>query len=431
MNRLDRIREALEQLNPTPPQFDTSAFHPHISPRILHELVECFFYIFFPECTNPPSQTTPTYTQADALMEWVVGHVADTLTAQIYFAFVLHGDAQAVQDTSQFRPLNTSQRTQLNWGGASSKTLTLFSMEGGNGGRHTNGNHHLLHDSSHNSDNVSVRKVDNVGDSMMHTVLATKSGANRLHDIARQCGIPVADDSTTETTVKESTGVANEQSRIFLANCKRKADAIVTKFLTERLAHVRWLLHTDVEAIFKGDVAASSPTEVVLCYPGLRCMVHQRVAHQLYLLGVPQNFTRMLTEMAHSKTGIDIHPNTSIGHHFFMDHGTGIVIGATAIIGNYVSVYQGVTLGARSFPIDKKTGEKIRDLPRHPIIEDGVTLYANAVVLGRVTIGERSTIGGNCWVVRDVPPFTSIVQKAARVLQPHERMFLENYGSGI
>ncbi|KPA82360.1 serine acetyltransferase [Leptomonas pyrrhocoris] len=419
MKRLDRIREALEQLNPTPPQVDASVFQPHISPRILGELVECFFYIFFPECTNPPSQTTPTYTQADAMMEWVLGHVADTLTAQIYFAFVLHGDTQAVLDTTKFRPLNTSQRTQLNWNGASSKTLTLFSMEGSN------------HHSSNGNGNAHDQEVDNTSDFLIHKVLAKRTGANKLPNLV-QCDIPVADDTKRESVMPASdNNYSGGQNHVFLANCKRKADAIVSKFLTERLAHVRWLLHTDVEAIFKGDVAASSPSEVVLCYPGLRCMVHQRVAHQLHLLGVPQNFTRMLTELAHSRTGIDIHPHTSIGHHFFMDHGTGIVIGATAIIGNYVSVYQGVTLGARSFPTDKKTGEKIRDLPRHPIIEDGVTLYANAVVLGRVTIGERSTIGGNCWVVRDVPPFSSIVQKAAHVLQPHERMFLENFGSGI
>jgi serine O-acetyltransferase len=415
MKRLDRIREALEQLNPTPPPVETCTFHPHISPRVLSELVDCFFYIFFPECTNPPSQITPTYTQADALMEWVMGHVADTLTAQIYFAFVLHGDAQAVQDTTKFRPLNTSQRTQLDWSGASSKTLTLFSMEV----------------SSANSGSERDQLEKCARDFRVPTHSAKKTCPNALESVV-QFGPPVAVGAKKEDASQDN-GVcaANSRSQVFLSNCQRKADAIVTKFLTERLAHIRWLLHTDVEAIFKNDVAASSPSEVVLCYPGLRCMVHQRVAHQLHLLGVPQNFTRMLTEMAHSKTGIDIHPHTSIGHHFFMDHGTGIVIGATAIIGNYVSVYQGVTLGARSFPTDKKTGEKIRDLPRHPIIEDGVTLYANAVVLGRVTIGERSTIGGNCWVVRDVPPFSAIVQKAARVLQPHEKMFLENFGSGI
>lgn len=411
MKRLDRIREALEQLNPTPPAVDTSTFHPHISPRILSELVECFFYIFFPECTNPPSQTTPSYTQADALLEWVMGHVADTLTAQIYFAFVLHGDALAVQDTTRFRPLNTSQRTPLDWNGASSKTLTVFSMEGSNGNGHE-------------------AQAHPAGKSLANVAVAKRCAPKGPYNLA-PCEPPVVDTTASIDPTVERAAPANGHSHAFLTNCKRKADAIVSKFLTERLAHVRWLLHTDVEAIFKGDVAASSPSEVVLCYPGLRCMVHQRVAHQLHLLGVPQNFTRMLTEMAHSRTGIDIHPHTSIGHHFFMDHGTGIVIGATAIIGNYVSVYQGVTLGARSFPTDKKTGEKIRDLPRHPIIEDGVTLYANAVVLGRVTIGERSTIGGNCWVVRDVPPFSSIVQKAAHVLQPHERMFLENNGSGI
>ncbi|KPI83477.1 serine acetyltransferase [Leptomonas seymouri] len=413
MKRLERIREALEQLNPSPSRDDVSAVHPYINPSILTELIECLFYIFFPECTSPPSQTTAGHTEADALMVSVMGQVAEILTSQIYFAFVLHGDAQAVEDTTKFKPLNTSQRTQLDWNGAGSKTLTFFSIEG---------NH---------SNNGRDQKAGNTSDFVVPTDLTREAQAYKLSNLP-QDGALKADEAARENVARENNGNgANGLNSTFLTNCKRKADAIVSKFLTERLAHVRWLLHTDVEAIFKGDVAASSPSEVVLCYPGLRCMLHQRVAHQLHLLGVPLNFTRMLTELAHSKTGIDIHPNTSIGHHFFMDHGTGIVIGATAIIGNYVSLYQGVTLGARSFPTDKKTGERIRDLPRHPIIEDGVTLYANVVVLGRVTIGERSTIGGNCWVVRDVAPFSSIVQRAAYSLQPHERMFLENFGSGI
>lgn len=403
MQRLDRIREILTALDPSPHGTESSAFHPHISHSVLVEIVDCLYYIFFPECTNPPSKVTPMYAESGAVMEWVISHVAGLLTTQIYFAFVLHGDANAVADVSVFKPLDTSQRTQLDWNAPQSRVVTSVPVDGN--GKAMIG---IPGEGKSGSTQPSITSPDILPETLSQTREAHSSP------------LPVASFS----------GSYNGQHQ-FLCRCRTKADAIVTKFLVERLAHVRWLLHTDVEAIFKGDVAATSPSEVVLCYPGLRCMLHQRVAHQLYLLGVPTNFTRMLTEMAHSATGIDIHPNTAIGHHFFIDHGTGVVIGATAIIGNYVSIYQGVTLGARSFPTDKKTGEKIRDLPRHPIIEDGVTIYANAVVLGRITIGERSTIGGNCWIVRSVPPHSSIVQKSNHVLLPHEKMFLEKDGSGI
>ncbi|CAJ1022772.1 Bacterial transferase hexapeptide (six repeats), putative [Leishmania lindenbergi] len=411
MNRLDRIREALEQLNPQCTENALLTFNPRIDLHKLKELMECLFYVFFPEWTNPPSQVTPTFTESDSLMEWVIGHIADILTAQIYVAFVLHGDAHAVENAKAFRPLNTSHRMPLEWNGHRIASLSFLSRE-----------------PTGTSRGAAVTSAAEGGEVIpARGVLPCK--VNRA--LSPSTGTLSKTHVDNANTMQGTADINRGANRVFLTNCKCKTDAIVTKFVVERLAHVRWLLHTDVEAIFNGDVAASSPSEVVLCYPGLRCMVHQRVAHQLHLLGVPQNFTRMLTEMAHSETGIDIHPNTTIGHHFFIDHGTGIVIGATAVIGNGVSIYQGVTLGARSFPIDKKTGERIRDLPRHPVIEDGVTLYANAVVLGRVTIGERSTIGGNCWVVRDVPPFSAIVQKSNRVLQPHERMFLEKDGSGI
>eukprot|EP00744_Colponema_vietnamica_P009230 GILI01013148.1.p1 GENE.GILI01013148.1~~GILI01013148.1.p1 ORF type:complete len:401 (+),score=75.91 GILI01013148.1:148-1203(+) len=189
----------------------------------------------------------------------------------------------------------------------------------------------------------------------------------------------------------------------------RRARNIVM-FLIERLPKLRVLLHLDVEAVFLHDVAANSIGEVVLCYPGIYFMVHQRLAHELYLLGAPNHVTRLLTEIAHTKTGIDIHPHTSIGHSFFMDHCTGIVVGATSIIGNRVSIYQGVTLGAKAFPLDPETGEKIKNLPRHPVIEDDVTIYANASVLGRVTIGSGSVIGGNVWLAQSVPSNTTVLQ---------------------
>ncbi|KAF8276702.1 hypothetical protein TcBrA4_0124250 [Trypanosoma cruzi] len=146
-------------------------------------------------------------------------------------------------------------------------------------------------------------------------------------------------------------------------------------------------------------------------------MKHQRTAHALHELGAPSNFTRLLTEMAHSTTGIDIHPATSIGHHFFIDHGTGIVIGSTAIIGNHVSIYHGVTLGTRSFPVVAKTGEKVRNLARHPIIEDRVTIYANAMVLGRIRIGKDSVIGSYCLVLKDLPP-KSMVRRTPNAKLP-------------
>jgi len=137
-------------------------------------------------------------------------------------------------------------------------------------------------------------------------------------------------------------------------------------------------------------------------------MTHYRLAHELYLLGVPL-IPRIITEMAHAATGIDIHPGASIGERFFMDHGTGIVIGETSILGTNVRLYQGVTLGAKSFPRDEK-GNPVKGIPRHPIVEDGVIIYAGATILGRITIGKDSVIGGNVWVTKDVPPGSRILQ---------------------
>lgn len=229
-----------------------------------------------------------------------------------------------------------------------------------------------------------------------------------------------------------STSLGTEEYRSFRIACRSRARLITEEFMVRRLVEVRKLLNMDVEISFQKDVAATSVAEVIHSYPGPRCMVFQRVAHALYLLGVPNGLTRALTEHAHAITGIDIHPHTKIGHHFFIDHGTGVVIGATAIIGNHVSIYQGVTLGAKSFPVDAESGRVIKHLPRHPIIEDNVTIYANAVVLGRVTIGKGSTIGGNCWVVKSLPPQSVVAQKSNEVLQTQQSMFeLQDGGSGI
>ena len=196
-----------------------------------------------------------------------------------------------------------------------------------------------------------------------------------------------------------------------------RADAFLA-----RIPEVTRLLHTDVEAIADNDPAVVDRTEIVFCYPGIKVMLHYRTAHELLLLGVPVA-PRLLTEMAHSATGIDIHPGASIGEYFGIDHGTGIVIGATTVIGNHVMLYQGVTLGAKNFKYDPD-GRPL-DIPRHPVLEDNVTVYANTTILGRVTIGHDTVIGGNVWLTHDVPPRSRILQTRA-VEQP-----LYSDGAGI
>ena len=175
------------------------------------------------------------------------------------------------------------------------------------------------------------------------------------------------------------------------------------------LPRLRALLATDVEAAYNGDPAARSFGEVISCYPCIRAISNYRIAHELLVLGVPL-IPRIITEMAHSETGIDIHPGAQIGSYFTIDHGTGVVIGETCIIGNNVKLYQGVTLGAKSFPLDKD-GNPIKGIPRHPILEDDVIVYSNATILGRITVGRGATVGGNIWVTEDVPAGARIVQR--------------------
>lgn len=177
----------------------------------------------------------------------------------------------------------------------------------------------------------------------------------------------------------------------------------------KRLPELRNILTTDVEAAYNGDPAAEDYGEVICCYPAIKAISNYRMAHELLKLGVPL-IPRIITEMAHSETGIDIHPGAQIGHHFTIDHGTGVVIGATCIIGNNVKLYQGVTLGAKSFPLDDD-GNPIKGIPRHPIIEDDVTIYSNATVLGRITIGRGATIGGNIWITESLEPGARVVQR--------------------
>jgi serine O-acetyltransferase len=194
-------------------------------------------------------------------------------------------------------------------------------------------------------------------------------------------------------------------------SCERRAVEVIRAF-AHALPEVRALLGTDVLAAYERDPAASSPDEAVFCYPGITAITHHRLAHQLYQLGVPL-IPRIVSELAHAATGIDIHPGARIGGSFFIDHGTGVVIGETCVIGERVSLYQGVTLGAKSFPLDAQ-GKPIKGRPRHPVVEDDVIIYAGATVLGRITIGRGSSIGGNVWLTRGVPAGSRITQALAR-----------------
>ncbi|HEX7585605.1 MAG TPA: serine O-acetyltransferase EpsC [Prolixibacteraceae bacterium] len=178
------------------------------------------------------------------------------------------------------------------------------------------------------------------------------------------------------------------------------------------LPEIRRLLITDVEAAYLGDPAANNRSEVIYCYPTTRAIINHRVGHQLLKLGVPL-IPRIISEMGHSETGIDIHPGAEIGESFTIDHGTGVVIGSTCIIGNNVKLYQGVTLGAKSFPLDEE-GNPIKGIPRHPIVEDNVIIYAQATILGRIRIGANSVIGGNVWVTNSLPPNSKLVQSKAK-----------------
>ncbi len=195
------------------------------------------------------------------------------------------------------------------------------------------------------------------------------------------------------------------------SQCERRSTELAHDFL-ERLPEVRRLLSMDVQAAYEGDPAAKSHSEPILCYPGILAVTNYRLAHELSALEVPL-LPRMITEHAHSITGIDIHPGADIGEKLFIDHGTGVVVGETAIIGDRVRIYQGVTLGARSFPLDEN-GNPIKGIPRHPIIEDDVIIYSGATILGRVRIGARSIIGGNVWLTHSVPPDSRISQVEVR-----------------
>jgi serine O-acetyltransferase len=210
---------------------------------------------------------------------------------------------------------------------------------------------------------------------------------------------------TRRTLPYEQATVARDEETL-----ERESARLVGRF-GARLPLVRRLLEGDVQAAYDGDPAAKSRAEIMFCYPGVSAIIHHRLAHELYELGLTF-LARVISESAHSSTGIDIHPGATIGERFFIDHGTGVVIGETAVIGDRVRLYQGVTLGAKRFPLDCD-GTLVKGQPRHPIIEDDVVIYAGATILGRVTIGRASTIGGNVWLTRSVPPHSQITQAQA------------------
>ncbi|GKS68456.1 serine O-acetyltransferase [Nitrosomonas sp. PY1] len=197
-----------------------------------------------------------------------------------------------------------------------------------------------------------------------------------------------------------------------LSNEDRKQSAIIAQAFAKQLPQIRRLVESDIKAAYEGDPAARNIDEVLVCYPGIMATMHYRLGHVLYQLGVPL-IARMISEIAHSETGIEIHPGAQIGSSFFIDHGTGVVIGETAIIGNNVRLYQAVTLGAKRFPVDE-SGALVKGNLRHPIVEDDVVIYAGATILGRITIGRGSTIGGNVWLTRSVPPGSNVSQAQMR-----------------
>ena len=194
---------------------------------------------------------------------------------------------------------------------------------------------------------------------------------------------------------------------------KKEAEQIVNNFIDD-IPNIKHKLYTDIDAMFHSDPAVTAYEEIIYCYPIVQVMIHYRIAHRLVELDVPV-LPRILTEMAHSKTGIDIHPSAKIGEYFCIDHGTGVVIGGTCIIGNHVTLYQGVTLGAKHFTYGENGTPQ--NTPRHPIIEDNVTIYSNATILGRITIGHDTVIGGNIWVTESIEPCSKIVQRKAITMQ--------------
>lgn len=229
------------------------------------------------------------------------------------------------------------------------------------------------------------------------------------------------DDYVADTLGKALTGLEEQVRREVSASSrfaalspakKRSTATRIVGTFADQLPRLRNLLVSDIVAAYAGDPAATSFPEIMLSYPGVLATLHYRLAHALFILDATL-VARLISQIAHSRTAIDIHPGASIGQSFFIDHGTGVVIGETAIIGDRVRLYQAVTLGARSFPADE-SGQLVKGMPRHPVVEDDVVIYAGATILGRITIGHHSVIGGNVWLTESVPPHSSITQARMR-----------------
>lgn len=220
-----------------------------------------------------------------------------------------------------------------------------------------------------------------------------------------------------EDQVRRAVAFAEKHDFETCGHCAEDALAATRSFLS-RLPEVRRRIASDVEAAYEGDPALKSRDEAIFSYPGIFAVTNQRLAHELHLLGVPL-IPRIITEHAHTITGIDIHPGAAVGEKFFIDHGTGVVVGETSRIGDRVRLYQGVTLGAKSFPLDAQ-GNPIKGIDRHPIVEDDVIIYAGATILGRITIGRGSSVGGNVWLTESVPPGSKVTQANTREGR-HER----------
>ena len=229
-----------------------------------------------------------------------------------------------------------------------------------------------------------------------------------LHDSLLALRDQIRIELVARATTDDSPGLEEQQ----------QATAITGRFAAQ-LPRIRTLLDSDLIAAYRGDPAAESLDEVLVCYPGVQAIIHHRFAHALHGLGAPL-VARIIAEVSHSATGVDIHPGATIGESFFIDHGTGVVIGGTAVIGDRVRLYQAVTLGAKSFPLDDQ-GVLVKGEPRHPIVEDDVVIYAGATILGRVTIGQGAQIGGNVWLTRSIAAGTTITQ--AKVIS-------ETFGEG-
>jgi serine O-acetyltransferase len=227
---------------------------------------------------------------------------------------------------------------------------------------------------------------------------------NSLAEQVRRALLFAADQDDAENPDPAISGENDHRLRL-------KAMAITGDFAAQ-LPEIRDLLVSDLQAAYQGDPAATSVSEILLCYPGMTAIIYHRFAHALYRLGVPF-LARLISRIAHSNTGIDIHPGADIGSSFFIDHGSGVVIGETSVIGRHVRLYQAVTLGAKRFPVDEE-GILIKGNARHPIVEDDVVIYAGATILGRITIGKGSTIGGNIWLTQSVPPGSNVTQAQMR-----------------